>query len=74
MVTPFHDIQTYLSLPRTTGLRLSPDGSRLITTVATLNAKRNQYRSALWHVDPTGAEPARTMDHTLAEVVYDFVI
>ena len=23
---------------------------------------------------PTGAEPARTMDHTLAEVVYDFVI
>jgi serine O-acetyltransferase len=23
---------------------------------------------------PTGAEPARTMDHTLAEVVYDYVI
>jgi serine O-acetyltransferase len=23
---------------------------------------------------PTGAEPARTMDHTLADVVYDFVI
>lgn len=61
MVTPFNDIQTYLSLPRTTGLRLSPDGSRLITTVATLNAKRNQYRSALWHVDPTGAEPARRL-------------
>ena len=23
---------------------------------------------------PTGTEPARTMDHTLADVVYDFVI
>ena len=42
MHTPFHDMDAYLDLPRCSGLRLSPDGSRLITTVATLNAKRTQ--------------------------------
>ncbi len=61
MQTPFHDIDVYLGLPRCSGLALSPDGTRLVTTVATLNAKRTQYRSALWEIDPTGGEPARRL-------------
>ena len=61
MATPFHDIDAYLALPRCSGLALSPDGTRLVTTVSTLNAKRTQYRSALWQVDPTGVEPARRL-------------
>ena len=61
MHTPFHDMDAYLDLPRCSGLRLSPDGSRLITTVATLNAKRTQYRNAVWQVDPTGERPARRL-------------
>lgn len=61
MATPFDDIDGYLALPRCSGLTLSPDGTRLVTTVATLNSKRTQYRNALWQVDPTGTEPARRL-------------
>ena len=46
------------------GLRLSPDGSRLVTTISTLNAKRTQYRTALWQLDPSGAEPARRLSRS----------
>ncbi|MFT4217048.1 MAG: prolyl oligopeptidase family serine peptidase [Micropruina sp.] len=61
MESPFHDIDAYLGLPRCSGLSLSPDGTRLVTTIATLNAKRTRYRSALWQIDPTGIEPARRL-------------
>lgn len=61
MQTAFHDLDAYLHLPRASTLRLSPDGSRLITTLATLNAKRTQYRSAVWAIDPAGEEPARRL-------------
>lgn len=61
METPFHDIDAYLGLPRASGLTLSPDGTRLVTTVATLNGKRTQYRTALWQVDPAGSQPARRL-------------
>ena len=61
MHTPFHDMDAYLGLPRCSGLRLSPDGSRLVTTIATLNSKRTQYRSALWQVDPAGESAARRL-------------
>ena len=61
METPFHDLEAYLALPRCSGLTLSPDGTRLVTTVATLNAKRTQYGTALWQIDPTGAAPARRL-------------
>ncbi|MDQ2847254.1 MAG: prolyl oligopeptidase family serine peptidase [Actinomycetota bacterium] len=38
---------------------MSPDGSRLVTTVSTLNAKKTAYASAVWAVDPTGERQAR---------------
>jgi hypothetical protein len=53
--TPFHDLDAYVALPRLSGLTLSPDGTRLVTSVATLDEKRTRYVSALWEVDPTGA-------------------
>ncbi len=59
--TPFHDLDAYLDLPRGSGLVLSPDGSRLVTVVQSLNRKRTRYVSALWEVDPTGALPARRL-------------
>src|SRR5690606_4782832 len=43
------------------GLALAPDGSRLVTTVATLNRERTAYVTALWEVDPAGVEPARRL-------------
>ena len=61
MESPFHNLDAYLALPRSSGLVLSPDGSQLVTTVATLNAKRTQYRTALWRLDPSGNSPARRL-------------
>jgi dipeptidyl aminopeptidase/acylaminoacyl peptidase len=59
--TPFTDLDDYLALPRTSGLALSPDGSRLVTTVATLDPERTGYRTAVWEVDPAGRRPARRL-------------
>jgi dipeptidyl aminopeptidase/acylaminoacyl peptidase len=59
--TPFHDLDTYLGLPRLGGLRLSPDGTRLVTAVSTLDPERNRYVTALWEVDPSGDRPARRL-------------
>ncbi len=59
--TPFHDLDAYLGLSRVAGLRLSPDGSRLVTAVATLDPQHTGFVTALWEVDPTGERPARRL-------------
>ncbi len=59
--TPFHDLDAFIELPRGSGLRLSPDGSRLVTAVQTLNSERTKWLTALWEVDPTGETPARRL-------------
>ena len=51
---PFDELDEYIALPRVSGLALSPDGTRLVTTVAELNDKRTEYVSAVWEVDPAG--------------------
>src|SRR6478752_7954895 len=58
-LTPFHDLDHYLSIPRVSGLALSPDGTRLVTTVSTLNGKGTEFASALWELDPAGQKQAR---------------
>lgn len=64
--TPFHDLDPYLALPRIGGLVLSPDGTRLITSVSTPNPGRTGYVSALWEVDPAGERPARRLTRSAA--------
>ncbi|HEX6194491.1 MAG TPA: S9 family peptidase [Jiangellaceae bacterium] len=59
--TPFHDLDAYIELPRVSGLEVSPDGSRLVTAVASLNPDRTKYVTALWEVDPGGERPARRL-------------
>lgn len=59
--TPFHDLDAYIALPRLNGLTLSRDGTRLVTGVATLDPESTAYRTALWEIDPTGANPARRL-------------
>ncbi|MBV9831064.1 MAG: S9 family peptidase, partial [Marmoricola sp.] len=59
--TPFSDLDAYVDLPRGAGLALSPDGTRLVTSVATLDPKRTRFVTALWEVDPTGERPARRL-------------
>ncbi|WP_029136863.1 S9 family peptidase [Nakamurella lactea] len=57
--TPFHDLDHFIALPRLSGLAVSRDGTRVVTSVSTLNPKQNAYRSALWELDPAGEQPAR---------------
>jgi dipeptidyl aminopeptidase/acylaminoacyl peptidase len=57
----YRDLDAFLALPRVSGLALSPDGTRLVTTVATLDRDATRYVSALWEVDPSGELPARRL-------------
>ena len=52
------DLDDFQALPRLTGLALSPDGTRLVTAVGTLDAKKQKWITALWEVDPTGERDA----------------
>src|SRR5690606_17469687 len=61
LTTPFHDLDEYIALPRMSGLVLSPDGSRLVTQVSTLNHDATKVHTALWEVYPTRARPARRL-------------
>lgn len=57
--TPFHDLGSFVSWPRLSGLALSADGARLVTSVATPNTEGTAYVTALWELDPAGGLPAR---------------
>jgi dipeptidyl aminopeptidase/acylaminoacyl peptidase len=59
----FHDLDDYLALPRVSGLAVSPDGSRLVTTVSALNDKRTEFVTAIWELDPAGQRPALRLTH-----------
>ncbi|QDO88279.1 S9 family peptidase [Ornithinimicrobium ciconiae] len=56
--TIFHDLDHYVAMPRLGGLAMSPDGTRLVTTVSTITAAGTGYATALWGVDPQGEGPA----------------
>lgn len=59
-VTPSTDLAAYTRLPRTSGLALSPDGTRLVTAVTLLD-QRGGSTTSLWEVDPAGERPARRL-------------
>ncbi|AXR74561.1 S9 family peptidase [Auritidibacter sp. NML130574] len=60
----FSDLDHYVAQPRIAGLSLNPAGTRLVTTVQTLNHKKNGYVESLWEVDPRGEQPARRITHS----------
>jgi dipeptidyl aminopeptidase/acylaminoacyl peptidase len=57
---PF-DLDAFLALPRVSGLVLSPDGSRLVTSVSTVAPDGTKFQSALWQLDPAGEAPPRRL-------------
>lgn len=61
MTTPFSSLDDFVALPRLSGLVLDRTGTRLVTSVATLDSKKTAYRTALWEVDPAGEQPARRL-------------
>lgn len=56
---PFADLADFMAMPRLSGLALSRDGTRLVTAVAALNPDRSKWQTALWEIDPTGADDPR---------------
>ena len=58
---PFAEMADYNAIPRLSGLALSADGTRLVTSVATLNPEKTKWQSALWEVDPRGELPPRRL-------------
>jgi dipeptidyl aminopeptidase/acylaminoacyl peptidase len=58
---PFADLAAFVAIPRIGALALSADGQRLAVSVATLDAERKKWQSALWEVDPAGDRPARRL-------------
>ena len=51
------DLDRFLSLPRLSDLRCSPDGRRLVVSVSDPAPDGTRMRSALWEVDPAAARP-----------------
>ncbi|BDX31342.1 peptidase S9 [Mycobacterium antarcticum] len=58
---PFADLDAFLAWPRLSGLAVSADGTRAVTTVSELDAKRTEYVTAIWELDVTGERPARRL-------------
>jgi dipeptidyl aminopeptidase/acylaminoacyl peptidase len=53
-------LDRYFAAPRLSGLRLSPDGRRLVVTVSSRDPEGKRMRRAIWQVDPAGeAAPRR---------------
>ncbi|MFW7415572.1 S9 family peptidase [Demequina sp. SO4-18] len=50
---PYESLTDFIAIPRIDGLALSPDGSRAVLTVATLNKDATAYERALWEVPAT---------------------
>src|SRR4030088_1572246 len=50
VVTSFHDLSGYVTIPRVTALRLSPDGSWLAAAVQTVGGEPKKYVTGIWRV------------------------
>lgn len=59
--TPFADLDDFLALPRVFGLSVSPDGSRVVTTVSEIDDTGTEFVTAVWELDPLGTAPARRL-------------
>ncbi|MEV4394138.1 S9 family peptidase [Nonomuraea sp. NPDC049607] len=57
-MSAFDDIRDYVAIPRVLSLKLSPDGSRLISVVQALEPDGKSYGTALWAI-PVDGEPYR---------------
>jgi dipeptidyl aminopeptidase/acylaminoacyl peptidase len=60
-MTDAFDFDAYLKLPRLSGLRVSPDGERLIVTVGRPAPDGKKMHSSIWQLDPTGGRRPRRL-------------
>ncbi|GLW20515.1 peptidase S9 [Microbispora amethystogenes] len=72
-MTQFPDIREYMALPRVASLRLSPDGTRLVSVVQSLNPDGRSYGTALWEIPLTPeGEPHRLTRSAKGEAGAEF--
>lgn len=64
-MTAFDELDDYFALPRVCGLAVSPDGSRVVTTISELDEKRTRYVTAVWELDASGERQARRLTRGL---------
>lgn len=57
MTDAYASLTEFIAIPRIDGLALSPDGTRAILTVATLNKDATAYERALWEVPAAADAP-----------------
>jgi dipeptidyl aminopeptidase/acylaminoacyl peptidase len=62
-LTPFHDLDAYLSLPRVSGLAVSPDARRVVTMISEPGDKGTEFITAAWELDPDGQRKARRLTY-----------
>ncbi|MET0474687.1 MAG: S9 family peptidase [Mycobacterium sp.] len=60
-MTAFGDLDDYFALPRVSALAVSPDGSRVVTTVSELNEETTEYVTSVWELDPDGRRAPRRL-------------
>ncbi|MGH3639540.1 MAG: S9 family peptidase, partial [Mycobacterium sp.] len=60
-MTAFDDLDDFLALPRVSGLAVSPDGLRVVTTISELNEKRTEFVTSVWELDAAGERAARRL-------------
>ncbi|GAA3467757.1 hypothetical protein [Nonomuraea roseola] len=70
-MSAFKDIRDYVAIPRVLSLKLSPDGSRLVSAVQSLNPDGKSYGTALWSL-PLDAEPYRLTRSAKGETGTEF--
>jgi hypothetical protein len=56
---PWGDLTQFVGFRRTAGIRLSPDGSRLVAVVQEINEARSQWVPSLWEIPLDGGRPYR---------------
>ena len=60
-MSTFDDLDAFVATRRCAGLALSPDGTRLVTTVSELSADGKKYGTSLWELDPGGERAPRRL-------------
>ncbi|WP_017605292.1 S9 family peptidase [Nocardiopsis alkaliphila] len=78
MVRSWYELPEYVRLRRVNGLRLSPDGTRLVAPVSDLSPDAKSFRNALWEIDVVpeaegGRAPRRLTRGTKGEAGAEFL-
>ena len=65
-MTELLSLDRFFAAPHLSGLRLSPDGRRLVVAVSRPGPEPNKTRTAIWQVDPAGLEAPRRLTQSSA--------